>query len=235
MADEIVRYELIDKVAVITLDDGKVNAVSPTVVAALNQFLDRAEGEASAVMLCGRPGRLSGGFDLSVMTGSLEGMRDLVITGAELLMRMYGFPRPVVTACTGHALAMGALLLLASDQRVGARGDFKIGLNEVKIHLPLPAFGMELARDRLSKRHFTQATSQARIYDPETAIDAGYLDAIEDPDKLIATTLRLASTMGELPHPAFRETKRRERGAMIERTRKTLAADVAELTTPIPH
>jgi enoyl-CoA hydratase len=235
MASETVRYELTDKVAVITLDDGKVNAVSPAVISTLNAYLDRAEGEASAVMLCGRAGRFSGGFDLSVMTGSLDGMRDLVTTGAELLLRIYSFPRPVIAACTGHALAMGALLLVVSDQRIGARGDYKIGLNEVSIHLPLPVFGMELARDRLSKRHFTQATSQARIYDPETAIDAGYLDATEDADKLFAAALQLAGRMTALPHPAFRETKRRERTATIDYIRRTLVDDVAQLTTPVPN
>jgi enoyl-CoA hydratase len=234
MTNEAVRYELTDRVAVITLDDGKANAVSPRVITALNAHLDRAEGEAAAVLLCGRPGRFSAGFDLTVMTGGLDDMRDLVTTGGELLLRIYAFPRPVVAACTGHALALGALLLLASDRRVGARGDYKIGLNEVAIQLPLPIFGMELARDRLSKRHFTQATSQARIYDPETAMDAGYLDATEDADKLPAAALQLARGLSALPHPAFRETKRRERGATIDYIRRTLRDDVALLTTPVP-
>jgi enoyl-CoA hydratase len=234
MAGEAVRYELTDKVAVITLDDGKVNALSPQVIAALNEHLDRADKEASAVLLCGRPGRFCGGFDLSVMTGGVDGMRELVISGAELLMRLYGFRRPVIAACTGHALAAGALLLLASDRRIGARGNFKIGLNEVLIQIPVPVFGVELARDRLSKRHFTQATSQARIYDPETAIDAGYLDAVEEAHALVPAALEIARQLGTLAHPAFYETKRRERGDTIDRVLRTLQADVARLTTPVP-
>lgn len=224
-------YELRDGVAVITLDDGKANALSPQVIDGIDACLSRAEEEASAVLLAGRPGRFSAGFDLSVMTAGIEPMRSLVIAGAELLLRLYGFPRPVVSACTGHALAMGALLLLASDRRVGARGAFKIGLNEVQIQMPLPAFGVEMARDRLSKRHFTQATTQARIYDPETAVDAGYLDATEPPETLLTVAEGIARELGGLPRAAFAETKRRERQATSERIRATLEGDIAALTT----
>src|SRR5579862_730602 len=152
MAAATVHYELCDGIAVITMDDGKANALSPAVIQALHTSLDRAEREAAAVLLTGRARRLSGGFDLSVMTSSVDAMRALVTAGADLLLRVYLFPRPVVVACNGHALAMGALLLLAADYRVGAAGDFKIGLNEVSIQMPLPLFGMELARARLSKR-----------------------------------------------------------------------------------
>ena len=126
-----VRYELRDTVAVITMDDGKANALSPAVIEMLHACLDRAEREAAAVLLTGRDRRVSGGFDLKVMTSSLENMRTLVTAGAELLLRLYLFPRPVVVACNGHALAMGALLLLVADARIGAAGDFKIGLNEI--------------------------------------------------------------------------------------------------------
>jgi enoyl-CoA hydratase len=228
-------YELRDGVAVITLDDGKANALSLAVIEAIDACLTRAEGEAGAVLLAGRPGRFSAGFDLAAMTGGIDSMRSLVIRGAELLLRLYAFPRPVVSACTGHALAMGALLLLASDRRIGARGNFKIGLNEVQIQMPLPAFGVELARDRLSKRHYTQAVTQARIYAPDGAVDAGYLDATEDPDALLAAAESVARELGALTNPAFSETKRRERSETIDRIRRTLEADVASLTNPTPR
>jgi enoyl-CoA hydratase len=167
MAEELVRYALHDRVAVLNIDDGKANALSPTLIAALHAGLDRAEREAGAVMLVGRPGRFSAGFDLSIMTSGLEGLRGLVKAGAELLLRTYLYPRPVVTACTGHALAAGALVLLASDLRVGARGQFKIGLNEVAIQLTLPVFGMEQARDRLAPCWFTAATTRGTPGSPK--------------------------------------------------------------------
>jgi enoyl-CoA hydratase len=234
MATASVRYELRDNVAVITMDDGKANALSPAVIEALHACLDRAEREAAAVLLTGRERRLSGGFDLNVMTSNVDSMRALVTAGAELLLRLYLFPRPVVVACNGHALAMGALLLLAADARVGAAGDFKIGLNEVSIQMPLPVFGMELARARLSKRHFTAAVTQARIYDPHAAIDAGYLDATAAPEQLFDVALARARQLATLPDPAFRSTKERERAATARFIRDTLAADIATLTRPRP-
>lgn len=234
MGAETVRYELRDTVAVITMDDGKANALSPAVIEMLHACLDRAEREAAAVLLTGRDRRLSGGFDLKVMTSSLENMRTLVTAGAELLLRLYLFPRPVVVACNGHALAMGALLLLVADTRIGAAGDFKIGLNEVSIQMPLPVFGMELARARLSKRHFTAAVTQARIYDPQSAVDAGYLDATVQQDQLHDVAFASARQLATLPGPAFRSTKERERGAIVKFIRDTLEADMATLTGPRP-
>lgn len=232
MSDSV-RYELLDNIAVITLDDGKANALSPAVLRALHAHLDRAEKEAGAVLLVGRPGRLSAGFDLSVMTGDPDAMRQLVLDGAELLLRMYLFPRPIVTACTGHALAAGAILLLASDYRIAARGNFKIGLNEVAIQLPLPVFAVELARDRLARRHFTQAATQARIYDPDGALEAGYVDAVEPAESLMDAALHHARRLAALPDPAFRLTKESERGATVRFVRESLRESIGKLTTPV--
>ena len=112
------------------------------------------------------------------MTSGVEAMQGLVRSGAELLVRLYASPLATVAACTGHALAMGSLLLLASDTRIGADGPFKLGLNEVAIGMGLPIFAVELARDRLSPRHFTAATVQGQVFDPAGAVEAGYLDRL---------------------------------------------------------
>src|SRR5437899_4051481 len=210
MTADKIRYELRAGVALVTLDDGKANAIAHDSIDALHAALARAEGEAAAVLLTGRERRLSGGFDLSVMLSGADATRKLVTAGAELMLRLYAFPRPVVVACTGHALAAGAILLLVADHRVGAAGEFKIGLNEVAIQMTLPVFAMELARARLSKRYFTTATTQARVYDPETAKDAGYLDATAPPDALIEVAFEQARQLTQLPDPAFRNTKQRE-------------------------
>lgn len=231
---EAVRYELRDAVALITLDDGRANAVSPAVAAALAAALDRAEREAGAVVLTGRPGRFSAGFDLAVMTGGIEGMRALVQAGAELALRMFGFPRPLVIACTGHALAAGAVFLCSADLRLGAQGPFKIGLNEVAIQLPLPVFALELARARLATRWFTRSVSQAHIFDPAGACEAGYLDEVAPAETLLDAALQRAGVLAALPDPAFRLTKERERGALIAAVRATLVADIARLTAPLP-
>lgn len=230
MASDTVRYELRDGVAIITLDDGKVNALSLAVFAALHECLDRAEREAQAVLLTGRDRRLSGGFDLQHMMKGPDAARELVTAGAHFLLRLYLFPRPVVVACTGHAIAAGAIFLLVADLRIGASGDFKIGLNEVAIQLTLPVFAMELARARLSKRHFTTAVTQARMFDPETAMDAGFLDVTAAPDALFGVAFDHACRLAALPDPAFRNTKERERAAIVKSIRDTLDADLRQLT-----
>ena len=124
-----------------------------------------------------------------------DAVRALVKEGALLTMRVYEFERPVVIACTGHALAAGAILLMAADVRIGSAGPFKIGLNEVAIGMPIPIFAAELARDRLSRRHVTAATALATIYDPQGALDAGYFDGVVEPDGVVDAALERAAAL----------------------------------------
>jgi len=232
MADSVLDYSLDGRLAVLRMDDGKANALSHAAIDALHAALDRAEKEAGAVCLLGRPGRFCAGFDLSVMRSGPEPMRRLVTAGAELLMRMAVHPLPIAIGCTGHALAAGALLLLAADSRTGARGEFKIGLNEVAIGMPLPVFAYELARERLSKRHWLRATAQAELYAPDGAVDAGFLDAVCEPSALVEAALAEGRRLAALPQPAFRRTKASVRGGVVAVIRATLAEDMARLTGP---
>lgn len=225
-------YRLDENVAVITMDDGKANAISPAVLAGLHELLDRAQSEARGLVIEGRPGKFSAGFDLSVMTESVESMRSLVTAGAEFLSRLYEFPLPTVAACSGHALAGGALMLLVSDVRIGALTPSKIGLNEVAIGMPLPIFCVEFARDRLTPAAFTRSTMGAQVYDPEGAVAAGYLDAAVEPELLAEEALAQAKTLASLSTGAYARTKAHARRATLELVRSTLADDVASLTGP---
>ena len=225
---ELVRFSLLGAVARLDFDDGKANVVSPLSLPALNAALDRAEKEAGAVALFGRAGRFCAGFDLGTMQSGNDPARRLVAGGALLAARLAGSPLPVVIGCGGHALAMGALLLLGADLRLGAEGDFKIGLNEVAIGLTLPAFAVELANERLSKRHLLRATTTAETYGPAAACDAGYLDRTVAAEKLEAEALAEAARLAELPRRAFADTKRVLRGALVERIRSGLEKDLAD-------
>lgn len=222
-------------VLVIRMDDGKANALSNASIDALNAALDEAERDAGAVVLVGRPGRFCAGFDLSVINAGEAQTQALVRRGGELMLRLFMFPRPVVSACTGHALAAGAIMLMASDHRVGTRGDFKIGLNEVAIGLPLPIYLTELAQQRLSRRHLTAATMLAHIFDPETARDAGFLDELADGDAAESVAIeraqRFASTLNKRAFAASREPLR---GPAAERVKATLASDIARFFVDKP-
>ena len=227
MSDSV-RYELSGDVAILRIDDGKANALAPAIIAAIQGGLQRAEKEAGAVLLTGRPGRFSAGFDLGVFqTGGPEAARRMVAAGAELAVQITRHPTPVVIACNGHALAMGAVLLLAADFRIGASGDFKIGFNEVAIGMAAPIFLVEFARERLSKRHLQRATVQAEIYSPEAAVDAGFLDRVAAPGDLFAGALEEAQRLAQLPRAAFARTRGTVRGEMLERIEATLVEDLA--------
>lgn len=219
-----------DGVALLHLDDGKVNALSHQMLDLLHGGLDRALTDANAVVIAGRPGRFSAGFDLSVMSSGDKPMQDMVLAGAEWLLRLYAHPQPTVAACTGHALAGGAITLLACDTRIGAEGDFKIGLNEVGIGLPLPEFAVELARDRLATGHLVKATAQGKIYDPMGAVAAGYLDQAVPADQVLDTAVAEAKRLGEMRRGAVAATKSRLRAATLRRVRGTLTDDIAALT-----
>ena len=217
-------------VFVITFDDGKANALSHEAIAALDEALSGAEeAGARAVLIAGRPGRFCAGFDLSVMQAGPDAARALVAAGARMLLRLYMFGVPVVAACTGHAMAGGAVFLLAADHVIGVDGPFKIGLNEVQIGMPLPVFAVELARARLSPRHLSAATGLARIYSPAEAVEAGYLHQVVPPDQLAEQSLGLATVLaGALSPAAFKGTRTRLRGAVAQHIEETLAGDLAE-------
>lgn len=211
-------YELHDGVATIALDDGKANALSLAMAQAIDGALDRAVAEARAAIIRGRPGVLCGGFDLKVIRGGTEADRTAMTeAGYRLLARLYLLPIPLVFACTGHAVAAGALLLLTGDQRIGMAGEFRIGLNETAIGLSLPQIGIELARDRLAGSALTEATIGARLYSPMQAAAAGYLDSAVAPDSFEEAISQATATLAALDASAYAATKRRLRQASIDR------------------
>ena len=215
---ELTNYELNDHVATITMNDGKANAFGPNMIAAVNGQLDRAAEEAKAVVLTGRPGLFSGGFDLKIIRGGDPKVgRAMGLAGAKLMMRLYGLPQPLVIAASGHAVALGAFCLLTADYRVGTAGDFRIGLNETAIGMSLPPFGLMLAKERLSKRYLARAAIAATMFSPTEAKDAGFLDEVVGADELRETAQRVARSMVELDGASYATVKQSLRGDSITR------------------
>lgn len=227
-----VRYEQQGNIAIVTLDDGKANALSYALMDDAEQALARAEREAGAVVLTGRAGRFSAGFDLREMMSGVDKARALVARGAEFLLRLYGLPMPLVVACSGHALAGGALVVLTGDVRVGVDGPFKIGLNEVSLGMPVPILAMELARDRLKPQYLTRATLLSEVADPALALEWGYLDEVDAPDALATTALAHATKLVALSRNAYAKSKMALREKTIRYVRDTLSDDMQRLTPP---
>ncbi len=226
-SESAVSISISDDIATITIDDGKANALSHAVIDDMNAALDRAEAEAKVVVLVGRPGKFSAGFDLSVMNQGGSAVTDLVQRGAELCVRLFMLSRPVVAVCTGHALAAGAIMLEAVDHRIGVDGPFKIGTNEVAIGMFLPQFAVDLAEYRLSKRHFSRATMGAGVYTPSEAVDVGYLDEVCGEDELLAKAHEVAQGFTGLHPTAFALTRKRVRGPLAEKILAEVAADLS--------
>ena len=223
-----VTLERRDTVLVAHLDDGKANALSTSMIQALDAAVTAAEDDPAvvALVLHGRPGRFCAGFDLDVMRGGdLAAMSALVSDGGDLVRRIYGSGIPVVAACTGHALAAGALLLLGCDVRVGADIDCKIGLNEVAIGMVLPQWALTISVERLSVRHLQRAVATARLTDGRGAVDAGFLDEVVPADAVLGAAVARAAELAGLDRRAYGATVRALRGDTLERMAAQITTD----------
>ena len=194
-------------VAVVTVDDGADNTLDVNTVNSLLSAFRAVQDHAGAVVLSGRPGCYSAGLDNEVLRSGGEAASDLLHSGTELILRLVEFPRPVVVACTGDALGAAAVSLLSSDVRVGMAGDFKIGMDWVALGLPVPDLAVELARARLSPRHMTLACNTARLYAPDEAVEAGFLDFVTTEDAVEKACEVAAELAQRLDPKAFEITR----------------------------
>jgi enoyl-CoA hydratase len=227
-----VTYELDGGVARIGMDDGKANALSPAMLLDLNNAFVRAEVDGAVVVLSGRPGLFSGGFDLKVIrAGGYEAV-EMVRAGFELTERILAFPTPVVMVCTGHALAMGTFLLLAGDHRIGVSGPFKFAANEVAIGLTMPRAAVEMLRQRLTPAHFNRACILAETFTPEGAAEAGFLDRVVDAGELDEAVSAVVAAVSALDMRAHAATKRRAREQTLTALRAAIEADYDEARRP---
>jgi enoyl-CoA hydratase len=217
---ELVTYRRQGDVSTITMDDGKVNVFSIPMLRSLHAAFDQAEQDGTVVLLTGRPGYFSAGFDLKVFQ---SGSPEDTVTLAE---RILAFPAPVAVACTGHAFPAGAFLLMAADTRIGADGPFKLGLNEVRIGLTLPWFALVLARHRLAPAHFDHAAVTGTMLDPTQAREAGLLDAVVAPEALDAAATAAAEDLTTLDRRAHAATKLRARQPVLTELRAAIESEL---------
>ena len=223
----LVTYRLEEPIATITMDDGVRNALSIDMFAALDDALDRAAADHAVVLLTGREGVFSAGFDLRTLGGGGPQAFQMVKTGFVLAQRILSFPAPVVVACTGHAIAMGAFLLLAGDYRIGAAGEHKIGANEVAIGITMPFFGIEICRQRLAPTYFHRSVINAEIYRPEEAVAAGFLDRVVPAAELQEAARATAAQLAKLNIDVHTATKLRARDQALKAIRAAIEADAA--------
>lgn len=221
----LVTYALEDGIARLTMDDAKVNAMSIPMLEELHRSFQRAEEDRAVVVLTGRPGIFSAGFDLKVFPLGRGPTLTMLRLGATLAERILSFPYPVVTACNGHAYPMGAFLMLAADRRIGAAGDFRIGMNEVAIKMTLPLFAVEIARQRLAPAYF-QRSVVGDMYGPEEAVVAGFLDEVVPPGDLHRRSLEVAQGLTAIDFESHAATKLRVRGECLGALREAIDSEL---------
>jgi enoyl-CoA hydratase/carnithine racemase len=219
------RVEIEDGIAWITMDDGKVNALSTEMMSEVGGALDAAEAAGAVTVLTGREGIFSAGFDLATFKRGLSASVEMVRAGAQLIERLLMFPYPVVTLCTGHAYPMGAFLMLSADVRFAVAGPWRIGMNEVAIGMTVPRFAVELARHRLTPPGFARITTAA-MFAPEEALRLGYVDRVLNANALDAAAKEEASRLRALDMPSYAATKARINEPALSAIRTAVDAEI---------
>ena len=208
MSDRLATLTSKDDISIITLDDGKANVFSPKMIQDINQCLDKVPTESGALIITGREGMFSAGFDLKIISaGDIQATMDMSLSGFKLLSRIFAFPRPILAACSGHGIALGTFLLCCCDYRVGVKGDFMIGANEMRTNMVIPIPILELISHRVSASHKYRAILGAEMYSIESGLEAGLIDEVVDPENLMETAMLKAKDLATMGHPSYTLTK----------------------------
>ena len=222
----LASFEIIDGVALIKLDDGKANALSLPMQQAFNSALDQAQQAKLPVVIIGRSGILSAGFDLKTLAASGQPAVDMLNGGIEIALRLLSFETPVVIACGGHAIAMGVFLLQCGDYRIGVAGNFKYSANEVAIGMTMPWSTIEILRQRLTPAALCRAVLLAETFTPTNGVENGLIDRIVTTEsELLPAALETAKSFSALNAVAHAASKNRLRSQVVAAIRDGLAKD----------
>ncbi|QUJ78152.1 crotonase/enoyl-CoA hydratase family protein [Sulfitobacter albidus] len=219
----MIFVEIQDNIAFVQMDDAKLNVVNPAFIQGMNAALDEADAaKAKAVVLAGRGGVFSAGFDLREFSKGADATRAQVLGGFDLLLRLMAHPRPTIAACTGHGIGMGAFLLMVCDYRVGAEGDFKFSMPESRIGLDLGAFLIAIAQSRITPKYLTRMAVLSEELDIAQAREAGLLDETGAADTVVELAMAHAKTFAAMP-AVFSKNKREIKATTLAHMRDALA------------
>ncbi|URQ69528.1 crotonase/enoyl-CoA hydratase family protein [SAR86 cluster bacterium] len=208
MMEKLATLESKDDVSIITIDDGKANVFSKNMIDAFNECLDNVPTDKGSLIITGREGMFSAGFDLKVISsGDIEKIRDMTLNGFKLLARIFSFPRPVLAACSGHGIALGTFLLCCCDYRIGIKGEYMVGANEMRTNMVIPTPILELIKFRVTQSYKYRAVLGGEMFALEDATKTGIIDEITESNNLMNTAMEKAKDLSTMGNPSYSLTK----------------------------
>ncbi len=208
MSEKIATLKKEDNISTITLDDGKANVFSSEMSKQVNECLDQVETESGCLIITGKEGMFSAGLDLkTIQGGDIGQIQEMSISAFKLLARIFSFPRPVIAACSGHGIALGTFLLCCCDYRIGVKGEFMLGANEMRTNMVIPTPILELIKFRVNDSHKYRAVLGAEMYTLTDAQDAGLIDEVVNPNELMNAAIEKAKDLATMGHPSYTLTK----------------------------
>jgi enoyl-CoA hydratase len=221
----MIEFEERGVVSILCLVGGKGNALNVELVAALLEALDRLDRSESRAGIITSQGSIFGaGVDLTALVaGGAEYVQRFVPLLKQAFERLATFPKPLVAAINGHAIAGGAIMMLACDQRLLARGAARVGLTEVRVGVLFPAWALEIARFSTPPQHLSTLILTGRTWPPEEALARGLVDELVEPQQLLERAHAVAEELAAVPAAAFTSTKLAVRLPMIEAARRQAA------------
>jgi len=209
MTDPIATLSKENDISIIKLDDGKANAFSYDMLSQVNELLKKVPRDSGALVITGREGLFSGGFDLKTLaTGDMEKITKMVQLGYRLLLELFSFDRPIVAAVSGHSIALGLFVTCSADYRIAIDGKYVCQANEVRNNMDIPTQIMEIIRARVNKKYFYSAVYHSDAYSVQDSIEVGYIDEVVSEDQFMKRVMEKAKELATLPHPFYANTKK---------------------------
>jgi enoyl-CoA hydratase len=225
-----IQIEQSGDVAVVRIDRPPANALDLDLLAEGHAVRERLEREEpGAVVITGREGFFSAGMDLKAAPELSPGEQRQTVDGINRLFSgWYSFPRPVVAAVNGHAIAGGLILALCADHRVCCTEGAKLGLTELRAGIPYPAAAIAVVRAELPAPSARRLALGAALVGPEEALDLGVVDELCEPGEVLPRALEVATGMAALPRSTYTVVKRQLRGPAIEALDQVLSGGAGD-------
>jgi enoyl-CoA hydratase len=205
-------------VAIARIVRGKGNALNLALLEAFDKCLtELGASQARAIVVTGQGSVFGAGVDLpELVAGGDAYINKFIPLLSQVFERLAKFPKPMIAAVNGHAIAGGGILVLACDQRIMARGKARIGLTEIQVGVPFPAWALEIARFSTSPEHFQTLIMTGRTWTAEEALARGLVDEVVDAEQLEARAVEVAEELGSLLPETFAASKLAVRRPLFE-------------------